>query len=240
MDWNIIRLGRVTSTQDIARDHALSGEPQGLVIVAEAQTDGRGRHGRRWRSPRGGLYMTAMLRPTGGAGLLPIMAGVAVAEAIEAVAGVEAELKWPNDVLVGGKKVGGVIAESGWSGGEVEFALLGIGVNVNNPPPEDLPDATSLAMELGEDVDMESLLQCLLERLGNLLPYLEDDPNKILQFWRRRSQTLGKRVEVTMDSGEIVLGLAIDIDPDGALILETEGGRRKVVAGRPEDSTVKF
>jgi len=178
--------------------------------------------------------LTAVLRPTGRVGLLPIMAGVAVAEAIEAVAGVEAALKWPNDILVGRRKVGGVIVESGWSEGEAEFALLGIGVNVNNPPLGDLPEATSISVELGEDVDIELLLSCLLERLDHHLPYLDGDPFRILQSWRRHSETLGKRVEVALDSDETVEGLAIDIDPDGALILETDSGRRKIVAGSLE------
>jgi BirA family biotin operon repressor/biotin-[acetyl-CoA-carboxylase] ligase len=231
LNWNVTRLGRVESTQQIARDYALSGAPSGLVIVAEVQTDGRGRHGRRWHSPMGGLYMTVVLRSIVNVRLLPLLAGVAAAEAIEAFAGIEAELKWPNDVLVGGKKIGGVIAESGWSGGEVKFTLLGVGVNVNNPLPEDVPEATTLAREIGAELDIESLLQKLLGRLGYHLQQLGADPSMVLESWRRKAQTLGRRVEVKDASGEIVKGLAVDIDPEGALILETEGGRRKIVSG---------
>ena len=180
MNWNVTSLGLVGSTQRVAIDHALSGGPSGLVIVAEAQTDGRGRHGRRWHSPRGGLYVTAVLRSIENVRLLPLLAGVAVAEAIETFAGIEAELKWPNDILVGGKKIGGVIAESGWSGGEVKFTLLGVGVNVNNPLPEDLPEATTLAREIGAELDIEPLLQTLIGRLRYHLQRLEADPSMML------------------------------------------------------------
>jgi BirA family biotin operon repressor/biotin-[acetyl-CoA-carboxylase] ligase len=179
----------------------------------------------------GGLYMTAVLRSIGSVRLLPLLTGVAAAEAIEAFAGIEAELKWPNDILVGGKKIGGVIAESGWSGGELKFTLLGIGVNVNNPLPEDLPEATTIAREIGAELDIEPLLQMLLGRLGYHIQQLEVDPSMILESWRRAAQTFGKRVEVTDASGEIVKGLAVGIDPEGALILETEGGRRKILSG---------
>jgi BirA family biotin operon repressor/biotin-[acetyl-CoA-carboxylase] ligase len=179
----------------------------------------------------GGLYMTVVLRSIVNVRLLPLLAGVAAAEAIEAFAGIEAELKWPNDVLVGGKKIGGVIAESGWSGGAVKFTLLGVGVNVNNPLPEDVSEATTLAREIGAELDIESLLQNLLGRLGYHLQQLGADPSMVLESWRRKAQTLGRRVEVKNASGEIVKGLAVDIDPEGALILETEGGRRKIVSG---------
>jgi BirA family biotin operon repressor/biotin-[acetyl-CoA-carboxylase] ligase len=230
LNWIIVRLGRVGSTQKVARDNALSGEPSGLVLVAESQTEGRGSHGRQWSSLKGGLYMTVVLRLRKGIGLLPVLAGVAVAEAIKTITGIEARLKWPNDILVGGRKVGGIIAESGWSEGEVRFALLGIGVNVNNPLPEDLPEATTLSTELGEDLEMESFLQALLGRLDLHLRQIETDPDAIIDSWRSLTQTLGMNIEVTDMSGELVRGLAVDIDADGALILETERGRRKVFA----------
>ncbi len=155
---------------------------------------------------------------------------MAVAETIEAFAGLETKLKWPNDILVGGRKVGGVIAEAGWSQGEARFALLGIGVNVNNPPPADLPEATALSTELGEDLDIDSFMQALLGRLDYHLRQLESNLDAILDQWRSLSQTLGMWTKVTDKSGKIVQGLAVDIDRDGALILETERGKRKVFA----------
>lgn len=230
MNWNIVRLCQVDSTQKVAREYASSSESSGFVFVAKAQTEGRGSHGRRWCSPKGGLYMTVVLRSSEGIGLLPVLAGVVVAETIEAFTGLETELKWPNDILVGGRKVGGVIAESGWSQGEARFALLGIGVNVNNPLPADLPEATSLSTELGEDLDIDSFIQALLGRLDRHLRQLESDPDAILDSWRAFTQTLGIWTEVTDISGKTVQGLTVDIDRDGALILETGRGRRKVFA----------
>ena len=231
MRWNIVRLDRVTSTQDVARDSVLRGADPGLLIVAKTQTEGRGRHGNDWHSPLGGLYTTAVLRPIGRVSLLPILAGVAVAEAIEVSTGIEPELKWPNDVLICGRKVGGVMAESGWLGGEAKFILLGIGVNLNNPPPEEIQNATSLCHELGRMIDIEEFLKTLIERLDHHLHFLEADTAGIIQSWKRLSQTLCEEVEVKDKSRRPVRGVAVDIDQDGALVVMTESGRRRVISG---------
>lgn len=175
--------------------------------------------------------MTAVLRPVGGVGLIPLMAGVAVAETIIVDLGVEARLKWPNDVLVGGRKVGGILAETAWSQGEARHTLLGIGVNLNNQLPPDLPEATTLLAELGEEVDIEQFLYDLLERLGQRFRLLERKPSRILDAWRALSSTLGRRVEVVVDSGEKIQGVAVDIDQDGVLLLDTGCGRRGIVSG---------
>jgi BirA family biotin operon repressor/biotin-[acetyl-CoA-carboxylase] ligase len=230
--WKIVRLSRVTSTQKVARDYALSGCAAGTVIVAETQTEGRGRHGRKWHSVEGGLYLTAVLKPVSRAGLVPLLAGIAVAEAIKTVTGIKAGLKWPNDILIGGRKVGGVIVDSSWFLGEVRFILLGIGANINNPLPEALPKATSLSLELGKGIDIDRFLHILIERLDYNLTNLDTEPDEILKSWRRLTQTLGKHVEVVNCSGEVVRGMAVDVDSDGALILENCGRRRRVVSGR--------
>lgn len=231
MRWNIVRENRVTSTQEVAREYALTGNAEGTVIVAKTQTDGRGRHGRKWYSPEGGLYMTAVLKPIKRAGLVPILGGVVVAEAIEAVTGIVAELKWPNDTLIRGRKVGGVIADSGWLHNEPRYTLLGIGVNVNNPLIETLPEATTLSEELGEEVDVERLLHQLIDMMDFHLAQLDDEPDRILQSWRSLTEMFGKHVEVTDSSGKIVRGLAVDVDSEGALVLEECGKRRRVVSG---------
>lgn len=224
-------MGCVTSTQKVAREHALTDRAGGMIIVADTQTQGRGRDGRKWHSQEGGLYMTAILKPVR-VNLIPLLAGVAVAEAIEALAGIKSWLKWPNDVLIDGRKVGGVIIESGWLRGEVRFVLLGIGVNINNPLPENLPEATSLSMEVGEEIDVNRFLDHLIRRLDHHLVDLYEEPEKIIRSWRALTQTLGKQVEVIDGSGEIVQGLAVDVDLNGALILETQEGRRSVFSGR--------
>lgn len=175
--------------------------------------------------------MTAVLRPRSAAGLVPLMAGVAVAETVGATAGIDARLKWPNDILVDGRKVGGILTESAWSGGELRYILLGIGVNLNNLLPPTLSEATTLSNELGESLDINQFLDELLKRLEGNLGLLDAEPGEILEAWRGRSATLGRHVEVVVDSGETVHGVALDIDQDGALILETGGERRRVVSG---------
>jgi BirA family biotin operon repressor/biotin-[acetyl-CoA-carboxylase] ligase len=171
------------------------------------------------------------LRTKGGTGLLPILAGVATAEAIMDVTGIKAELKWPNDVLVRGRKVGGVLAESGWLGDEMRSALLGIGVNVNNPIPEEIPEATSFASEVGKEIDLEYLLESLIGRLDHHLALMDASPQMIIQSWKALNQTLGNIVEVSNEPDVVTRGLAVDIDSDGALILKTDDGLKRVVSG---------
>lgn len=175
--------------------------------------------------------MTAVLRPVGGVGLIPLMAGVAVAETIIVDLGVEARLKWPNDILVGKRKVGGILAETAWSQGEARHTLLGVGVNLNNRLPPDLPEATTLSAELDEEVDINQFLYDLLDRLGQRFRLLERKPTEILEAWRALSSTLGRLVEVLVDSGEKIRGVAVDIDQDGALLLDTGYRLRRIVSG---------
>ena len=208
-------------------------------MIAEAQTEGRGRRGRSWHSGHGGLYMTAVLRPRSATGLVPLMAGVAVAETIRATADIDARLKWPNDILIDGRKVGGIIAESAWSRGEVRHTLLGIGVNLNNRLPPTLTEATTVSDELGTEVDIDRFLYYLLKRLDKGLGNLEE-PDGILEAWRELSSTLGRQVEVVDGSGENVRGVAVDIDHDGALVLKAGGKRRRVVSGSLRGTTIMF
>ena len=231
LPWKVIKLGLIGSTQATAREYLACGHGAGTVIVAAGQTDGRGRRGRSWHSPEGGLYMTASLRPVGAVGLVPLMGGVAVAETIREMANIDAALKWPNDILIRGKKVGGVLAESGWARGKIKHVLLGVGVNLNNPPPDWLPEATSLSEELGRFVDVDSFLDILLETLDRYIPYLESRPELILSSWKEMSQTLGRMVEVTDVDGEAISGLAVDVAPDGSLLVESGGMIRHVVSG---------
>lgn len=231
MPWKVINLGLIGSTQEKAREYLASGHGAGTVIVAAGQTGGRGRRGRSWHSPEGGLYMTALLRPVGEVGLVPLMGGVAVAQTIRTIANVDAALKWPNDVLIGGKKVGGVLVESGWAGGKMNHVLLGVGVNLNNPAPDWLPEATSLSEELGRLFDVESFLDILLETLDRYIPFLESRPELIISSWKEMSQTLGRMVEVTDEDSEVISGLAVGVDPDGALLVDCGGTIRRVVAG---------
>ncbi len=158
------------------------------------------------------------------ANLMPLVAGVAVAETMRDGFGVEAVLKWPNDVLIEGRKVGGVLVDADWSGDERGVILLGVGVNLNNAIPELLEEATSLSVEAGEEIDVAAFLGSLLKRLEGILSTLEVDPGELLARWEGLSETLGRRIVIKDSSGVVFEGVAESIDYDGALKLNC-GGR---------------
>jgi len=220
------------STQDLARQLARAGAPEGTVVLAGRQTAGRGRLGRSFISPRGGLYFTVILRPAlEHLRPLPIIAALAVARGLEQVAGLRTALKWPNDVLVGGRKVCGILLESELTGQNVNYVLLGIGVNVNadtSAYPEIAAIATSAAVEAGRPLSREALAAAVLNELEEL--YLAAQAGRrVLDEWRARLETLGRRVRVTW--GETVEeGLAEDVDGDGSLILLRPDGSRVTIA----------
>jgi len=237
--WKVIRYGQVPSTQDLAREAAHKRGGIGTVILAESQFSGRGRSGRSWVSSVGGLYFTAVLRPSSRPGLIPLMAGVAVAEAIRRLTGLGAELKWPNDILLGRRKVAGVLAETVWRGGEALYTLLGIGLNINNILPEDLPQTTTLSKELGHEVDAESLLSVLLGEIGVWSERLDESLDGVLESWRDLSATLGRKVDVIDSTGELIRGVAVDVDMDGALLVDVGGEIRRLHSGTLVDAIVK-
>jgi BirA family transcriptional regulator, biotin operon repressor / biotin---[acetyl-CoA-carboxylase] ligase len=228
----------VASTQERARELARTGAPHGTLVVAGVQTGGRGRLGRRWGSPEGGLWMSIVLRPGFEAGLasrITQTAAVGVAGALWGI-GVEARIKWPNDLLVGGKKICGILAESGvGQGGRLDYAVLGIGMNANLDP-EDLgvPDreVTTIRSELGRDADPLDLLHALLSNLDVALGRIKDFET-VLDEWRNLNCTLGERVRVRR-FGETIEGRAVDLSPDGALMLATPGGIVELFEGEIE------
>ena len=238
------------STQARARELARAGAPHGTLVVSKVQTGGRGRLGRRWGSPAGGLWMSLVLRPgisTRIAARITQTAAVGVAKALREV-GVEAEIKWPNDLLVEGRKVCGILAESSVESvpvaakkvgpGEerrVDFVVLGIGLNANLDPkdlgvPED--EAATLRSELGRDVNMLALLKSLLSHLDAELARI-DDFESILDDWRSLNCTLGERVRVRR-FGEVLEGVALDLGPEGALLLKTSDGVVELFEGEVE------
>lgn len=228
------------STNADAAALAEAGAPEGVVVLADQQTAGRGRLGRSWSSPPGaGIYASVLLRPDPRAArLLSIAAGVAIAEAIEGVTGLAPALKWPNDVYLGGReahaarKVAGILAEGGMSGGEA-WVVVGFGINVLPATlPPHLPRATSLETELGRPVDRGELLASCLARLAQRYRDLQDGRRaSVLDAWRSRAaSTFGRRVE--WDDGGIALaGVAADLDDDGGLIVETVAGVARIVSG---------
>ncbi len=232
---DVRRIAETASTNDDVMALARGGAAEGIVVVADHQTSGRGRRGRTWHAPPGGsLLVTVLLRPPAEvADLVPMVAGVAMAEGVEAVAGVPAALKWPNDLVApDDRKLGGMLAEADWRDGEVAVAV-GFGVNVNWPEalPADLVDsAVALNHLTGAAVDRDSVLAAYLERLGRGYDALtRGDRAAAVAAWRSRLTTLGRFVRVELRDGSVT-GTAVDVTDRGHLVLETREGERHTFA----------
>lgn len=228
----VLHQASVPSTMDVAREEAESGAPHGLIVVADEQTAGRGRRGRAWISPPGGLYVTIVLRPEPDAvRRLAMVAPLAVCEAIDAVAGVRSAVKWPNDVLIEKRKVAGFLIDSRTRGSNVEYALVGIGVNLSLDPAQhaEVRDiATSLALESERKVSREKLLAAVLNRFEKLLAASRVDGN-VYEAWRARLETLGRQVRA-QSANDVEEGTAEDVDTDGNLLLRRPDGSIAVIS----------
>ena len=232
----------VTSTMDVGVEAAEAGAAEGLVIAAEEQTAGRGRRGRAWSSPPGaGLYLSFVLRPPLEAlpgpllSLLTLGAGVAVRRAIVQASGFSPDLKWPNDVMAGRRKLAGILAEGLGIGSASQTVILGIGVNVLSAaqhPSEIAARVTSLEAELGRAVERELVLEELLIQVPDVYDRLRrGDPDDILRAWRAASPSaVGAAVEWRTAEG-IRRGTTAGIDDGGALLVRTASGTERVVAG---------
>jgi BirA family biotin operon repressor/biotin-[acetyl-CoA-carboxylase] ligase len=227
----LVRLGRVDSTQAVAFTLAADGAADRTVVVAQAQTAGRGRRGRLWLDEPGASLLTSIiLRPRLTPARLPTLslaAGVAVAEALERVTGLMPRLKWPNDVLVDGRKLAGILLESRI--GPSPLVVLGVGVNLGQRvfPPDLAERATSVRLATGRRVDADTLLTALLESLDAWRTRLETEGwAPIRERWCALTETLGRRVSI-----DDVQGIAVDVEEDGALIVVEGDVRRRVVAG---------
>jgi len=231
-------LDAVPSTNDLAMQAAQEAAPTGLCIVADRQTAGRGRRGRAWESPSGlGLYASILIRPRMPAAQIPLVtlvAGLATAEAIQEATGATPALKWPNDILLCGRKVAGILTEMAMIGTQVGHAVIGVGINVHQAPhdfPEELREsATSLAVATGKAVDRAALAAALFSTFERWYVQLEaDGPSSVLEAGRRASATLGSRVRVLAPKPWD--GIAVDLDGDGALLVRDEAGAiRRVLA----------
>ena len=226
-----------SSTMDIARREALAGAPEGAIALAEDQTAGQGRMGRSWVSPAGeNIYVTIVLRPTlEQLRHISVIAPLAVCHAIEETTGLPPRIKWPNDIVVGNKKVCGVLTQSEIADGAVLDALIGPGVNVNMDVAahEEIRDiATSLRAELGHDVAREDVLAALLNHFESI-SYALRRGEVISIAWKHRLDTLGQHVRVSGPDGAVLEdGVAVDADSDGSLILRRDDGSHvRVEAG---------
>ncbi|MDF2630353.1 MAG: transcriptional repressor, BirA-like [Symbiobacteriaceae bacterium] len=233
----------VGSTNDLAKQLARAGAPEGLLVIADEQTAGKGRLGRAWTTPRGSaLAMSLVLRPAlppVQAPRVTLVAAVAVAEAVRAVTGLPVGIKWPNDLQVAGRKVCGILTEMEAEIDRVAFVVCGMGLNVNLPR-ESLPEAfrssaTSLMAELGASVGRAPLVQAMLARFEEAYDELLSGRfAAVLERWRALSITLGQPVRVLSVTGEAAVeGLAVDVDEEGALLVResASGVLRRVFAG---------
>ena len=222
------------STMDEASAHATAGAPRGLVVGADRQTAGRGRRGRVWESPAGaGLYFSYVARPPAHANaalpLLTLAAGVAVREGLQSALGLTTELKWPNDVMIGRRKLAGILAEGLAIGTAAQAVVIGVGLNLRPAayPPDIAARATSLEDELGRAVDRGHVLAEVLAAVSDRLDTLEHRPGDILQAWRAASPSAtGTRVEWDGRSGTTA-----GVDDAGALLVRTALGLDRVIAG---------
>lgn len=221
------------STMDLASELAARGARHGVVVGADEQTAGRGRRGRDWQSPAGaGLYFSMVARPSLGVASLPLLtlaAGVGVREGIRAATGLAPDLKWPNDLMIGPRKLAGILSEGVSLGTREQAVIIGVGVNVQ--PAAYSPDvaarATSLEGELGRAVDRATMLGEVLAGLWGSIAALERNHGDILQAWRAASPSAtGTRVE-----WDTKHGTTAGVDDDGALLVQTADGLERIIAG---------
>jgi BirA family biotin operon repressor/biotin-[acetyl-CoA-carboxylase] ligase len=230
----VIYYSRLTSTNEVAKQEAQSRAVEGTVVITGKQTTGKGRRKRVWLSPKGNIALSIILYPD--IAQLPsliMLASLAVVRSIKAVTGLVAQIKWPNDVLINGKKVCGILIESNMMGDTVDYAVIGIGVNVNLSPsdfPEISSMATSLSSELGGEVSLSGLIRRLLVEIERLYLALLAG-GAIYEEWRDGLVTLGKEIRVA--SGKTICeGIAESVARDGSLLLRcSDGSLSKIVAG---------
>jgi BirA family biotin operon repressor/biotin-[acetyl-CoA-carboxylase] ligase len=229
------------STNDVARELAKAGEPEGLLVITDFQTVGRGRLDRSWRAPAGSsLLFSLLLRPP-----LPperalqavMAASLGAAEGIRKECGLAARIKWPNDILIGGKKAGGILCELGLAGDKLDYVIVGMGLNVNFDPhgvdgiP---PDATSILVQLGRSQPRTALLRAILAEMEPRYREILRG-GSLREEWARALETLGRQVRVTLAGEEPPLreggltGTAESVEETGALVLRMQDGKRRTI-----------
>lgn len=225
----VLYVRRTASTMDLARDWARKGAPGFSVVVAGVQDKGRGRLKRIWQSPEGGLYFTTIVRPE----LPPVLsprvnfaASLMLARVIEHVCQIEVRVKWPNDLLAGEKKIAGMLSEMEAEGDLVSFISIGIGLNVNNDPPLDVDRAGSLHQLTGRSHSRIEILSRFLDGFEERMS--SGTLDTIVDEWKQMTATIGKNVIIESTRGT-TRGKAVDVDENGALILELESGECRTI-----------
>lgn len=216
------------STMDFAFRLGTEGAPEGTVVCAEGQTKGRGRLGRSWSSPKAkGIYASIILRPAlppSVVSQLTLLSAISLCEAVKKICRLKASIKWPNDILVGDKKLAGILTELSAEMDRVRFVVIGFGINVNSPLSMLPPSATSLKNEIHSSVSRVEFMQEILRHLEKWYCILKEQGfSKIVERWKELSNTLGRRVRVE-GIGEYIEGEAMDMDENGSLIIRNDAG----------------
>lgn len=245
MKYRFLRFDSVASTMPLSHEFAMQGQPEGLVVLADEQTAGRGRAGHTWFSPRGqSLYLSVLLRPTLPAtrlNWLTMIGALAIIDTIQALMpptqlpAPRPSIKWFNDVNLNGRKVSGVLVETAWLGDAIDYAVLGIGLNINtkfaDAPADVQARATSLAHEFGREFDRETALAQLLQHFAIRYARLTQPDGDPIHDYAHWLDTIGRPVKIALASGDLH-GIAERIDPDGALVIrDAQGHAQRCVYG---------
>ncbi len=226
----------IASTMEQAMQLGLKNAPEGTLVITEAQSKGKGRLGREWFSPKyKGIYMSLILKPQispSATPVLTLLTAVSLCEAVKSAVGIDAQIKWPNDVLVHNKKLAGILTELNAELDNTFFVIIGVGININNDKKSLFPGATSLKELKKENVDRLLILQEFLRKIeANYIIFQKGGSEAVLEKWRSYSITLNRRVKVSSHKDHLE-GEAIDIDSDGGLLLRNDAGLvTKVLSG---------
>lgn len=219
----------INSTMDVSREMAKNHSPHLTVVIAERQSKGRGRLKRTWFSDKGGLYFTIILRPDmpiSKAHIVNFAASLSLAKILQDHFSLNSKVKWPNDIFVEDKKLSGLLSEIETDEDKISFINIGIGINVNNDPTKDEPNATSLKRLLGKNVFRKIILSLFLDEFETTLNHL--DANSIMSQWKSYTMTIGKEVRV-ITTRDTIEGTALDVDENGALIVKQKDGTIKTI-----------
>jgi BirA family transcriptional regulator, biotin operon repressor / biotin---[acetyl-CoA-carboxylase] ligase len=237
---DMVFLPETDSTNLRAKDLAAGGAPEGTIVFTEKQTAGRGRKGRSWHSPEGGgIYLSLILRPAmtpSEAPKITLMTGVAAAEALLALTRMDVRIKWPNDLLVGGKKIAGILTEISTDMDRIDYVVVGIGINVNIPreslAPEIRESATSVLIAGGQPLPRVKVIRTLLKSFEDYYGLMQGSGfEPIRTRWKELSNLIGRRITVAM-IGKTLAGEVVDIDMDGVLIVKDhQGEHHRIVSG---------
>lgn len=236
---DILCFRKVFSTNSISKFLANHGAKEGTVLVSEIQTNARGRSGKKWEAPDGGIWMSMILRPEvppAKIGLITLATGVAIAKTIRTM-GVDAKIKWPNDVIVKGNKISGVLTEVNATFNQIEYIIVGIGIDSNLKLDDfsaDIRDGTTTLNEEAQGkIDENEIIAIFLNEFERIYDiYLNGDIEDILSEWRALSDTIGKYVNITQTGGKMTQGYVVGINNEGSLIIERQDGTlEKIISG---------